>query len=86
MVGSDLLMRSLREVATTATGALFLTTDFFLGCTAFDLTAALGITALGITALGLAITFGFETGLGFATGLGTAVALGPLPLRASKIN
>ena len=81
MVGSDLLMRSLREVATTATGALFLTTDFFLGCTTFGLTAVLGITALG-----LAITFGFVATFGFATGLGAAVALGPLPLRASKIN
>ena len=81
VVGRDLLRRSLREVATTATGALFLTTGFFFGGATLGFT-----TALGITALGLAITFGFATTFGFVTGLGTAVALGPLPLRASKIN
>ena len=82
VVGRDLLRRSLREVATTATGALLLTTDFFLGGATFALAITLGFA----TTLGLAITFGFATTFGFVTGLGIAVALGPLPLRASKIN
>lgn len=82
MVGSDLLIRSLREVAAAATGALLLTAGFFLGGATLGLAITLGFE----TTFGLVTTFGFETGLGFATGLGTAVTLGPLPLRASKIN
>ena len=82
-VGSDLLKRSLNEVAATTLGGAFLTgflTGFFL----------IGATVLGFAiTLGLATTFGFAItfGLGTTFGLGAALgALGPLPLRASKIS
>ena len=81
-VGSDLLMRSLREVAATATGARFFGATFFFGA------ATLGfITVFGLViTFGLATTFGFTAGFGFGFDCGVALAFGPLPLRASKIS
>ena len=79
-VGSDLLMRSLREVAVIATGALFFGVTLFFGAVTGGLTTAFG---LEIT-FGFVTTFGFMTGFGF--GLDAVLALGPLPFRASKIN
>ena len=63
-VGSDLLNRSLSDVAATTFGAAFLT-GFFAGFAGAFLTGAatFGFT----TGFGLVITFGLETTFGFTT-------------------
>ena len=83
-VGSDLLKRSLIEVAATTFGAAFLTGffigfagAFLIGEATFGFTTGFGLA----TTLGLATTFGFTT-LGFVT----LLELGPLPFRASITN
>lgn len=89
-VGSDLLKRSLSEVAATTFGAAFLTGffagfagAFLIGATTFGFTTGLGF----MIGLGLATTFGFATTFGLTTlGLVTLLELGPLPLRASITN
>ncbi len=80
-VGSDLLKRSLSEVAATTFGAAFLigfltgvAGAFLIGVTVFGFTTGFGLA----TTLGLATTFGFTT-LGFVT----LLELGPLPFLAS---
>lgn len=83
-VGSDLLKRSLSEVAATTFGGAFFT-GFFAGFAGAFLA---GATTFGFTTgFGLATTFGLDTTLGFTTlGLVTLFELGPLPFRASKIS
>ena len=82
-VGSDLLKRSLSDVAATTFGAAFLT-GFLAGFAGAFLT---GATTFGFTTgLGLATTFGLTT-LGLTVlGLVTLLELGPLPFRASITN
>ena len=82
-VGSDLLKRSLSEVAATTFGAAFFT-GFLAGFAGAFLTGAMtfGFT----TGFGLATTFGLTT-LGLTVlGLVTLLELGPLPFRASITN
>ena len=88
-VGSDLLKRSLSDVAATTFGAAFLTGfftgfagAFLTGATTFGFTTGFGL----ITTFGLATTFGLTT-LGLTVlGLVTLLELGPLPFRASITN
>jgi hypothetical protein len=82
-VGSDLLKRSLNDVAATTFGGAFLT-GFFAGFAAAFL---IGAATFGFTTgFGLVTTFGLTT-LGLTVlGLVTLLELGPLPFRASITN
>ncbi len=77
-VGSDLLKRSLSEVAATTFGAAFL-----IGF----LTGVAGAFLIGVTVFGFTTGFGLATTLGLTVlGLVTLLELGPLPFRASITN